>query len=222
MPKTRSKLSLSERREQAYVLFAKGYTNARVAEELKVNKDTVKGYRDRYESSVQAQAAANPAFLRDVVANTFRSLAELDQIREDAWAHMKRRKEKREFVVECPECEYEFTFVAKLDYEIPDQTRVQYQNVLLKAQDQRSKLFGIMGVKQEVMVAMMQVKMVQDRLLHFMAEHLCAADRVELEEFLQSPELAKYMSASSPAGQLTEWSGSDDEIIDAEIIEESA
>lgn len=221
MPKTRSKMTLSERREAAYTLFAKGFTNKAVAESLKVNKDTVKGYRDRYEASIQAQAQANPAFLRDVVANTFRSLHELDKIREDAWKHMERRKEKREFEVECPECGEGFIFTTKLDYEIPDQTRVQYQNVLLKAQDQRAKLFGIMGVKQEIMVAMMQVKAVQDRLLHFMAEHLCAADRAELEDFLQSPEIAQYMSAGSPASQvaLAEFSEGDDEIVDAEIVE---
>lgn len=220
MPKTKSKMSLSERREAAFKLFSRGYTNVAVAEELKVSRDTVKAYREKYDASIHAQAQANPNYLRDVVARTFQSLDELDQIREDAWKHMQRRKEKREFDIECPDCGSEFVFVAKLDFEISDQTRAQYHNVLLKAQDQRSKLFGVMGVKQDVMIAVMQVKMVQDKLLQFMADHLCAADREELETFLQTPELQRYMATSSlePAKGLLELPS--EEVEYAEIVED--
>lgn len=211
MPKSKSKMSLSQRRERAFQLFAKGYTNADVASELKVNKDTAAGYREKYEASLHAQASANPRYLQDVVTNTFRSFGELDQIRKDAWAHMKDRKQEIEF--ECPHCGEEGVLTIKT--EVSDQTRVQYQNVLLKAQDQRSKLFGLMGVKQEIFVAVMQVKAVQDLVIDFLTNKLCAVDRAELESFLQSPEMAKYMSS---AGQLE--AGAEIMDLDSEEMEE--
>lgn len=192
MPKSKSKLKLSQRRQQAYELFAKGYTNVDVAKDLEINKDTAAKYREKYEASIQSQAAANPGFLRDVLTNTVRSLKELDQIRADAWKQLKPRRMKIEH--HCPECEHEWTTTLRFD--VSDQSRVQYQNVLLKAQDQRSKLFGVMGVKQEVFIAIMQVKVVQDRILTFLTDNLCAADRAELEAFLQGPEMAQYMAAS--------------------------
>lgn len=187
--KSTSKLSLSKRRERAFILFARGYTNSDVAKDITVAPDTVAKYRKLYESRIHAQAAANPNFLREVVENTVRTLEELDQIRADAWAHMKSRKEVRHHT--CPHCEEEF--VERETIEISDSTRAQYQRILLSAQDQRAKLMGLLGIKHEVVVSIMQVKVVQDKLLEFMGGSLCAADRIKLENFLTQPELMEYM-----------------------------
>lgn len=194
MPKSRSKLSLSERREKAFALFAKGYTNVDVARVLKVNKDTAASYRKHYEERIHAQAAANPAFLRDVLSNTIRALEEVDQVRADAW---KQISESRiiHYEIECDECGAEL--VAKLDMPLGDDARTKYQNVLLKAQDQRSKIMGVLGVKAEVIAAMTQIKVVQDLLLRFMMENLCAEDRQKLEEFLMSPQMVQYVGGNT-------------------------
>lgn len=191
--KTKSTLNLSKRRERAFELFARGYTNTDVAKDLKVRMDTVASYRKLYEERIHAQAAANPNFLREVVDNTVRALEELDKIRADAWLHLEDRIVKTEH--ECPECET--TFVEKERIAISDQTRAQYHNVLLKAQDQRAKLMGLLGVKHEVFVAIMQVKVVQDKLLDFMGRNLCEGDRAKLDAFLTSPELVEYMGGSA-------------------------
>jgi transcriptional regulator NrdR family protein/DNA-binding CsgD family transcriptional regulator len=193
--KSKSKLGLSQRRERAFELFARGYTNAAVAKDLNVHADTVAGYREKYEASIHAQAAANPNFLKEVLQNTIRSLAELDRIREDAWKHLEDRKVRVRR--QCPECEHEWR---EVDYfPVSDQSRAQYHNVLLKAQDQRSKLFGVLGVKQEVLIAILQVKTVQDKVLDWLAEHVQGELREDLATFLESPELAAYMGNARPA-----------------------
>lgn len=195
MPKSKSKLGLSARRERAFECFAKGWTNTDVARDLKVHMDTVAGYREKYEERIHAQAAANPNFLKDVVTNTVRSLEELDRIRADAWKHMEPRR--RRITNVCPECEHEWKEIFYED--VSDQTRAQYLNVLLKAQDQRSKLFGVLGVKQEVFVAIMQVKVVQDQILDWLGQNLEGDLREKLAEFLESPELSEYMGGTATA-----------------------
>lgn len=198
MAKSKSKLGLSQRRERAYEMFARGYTNTDVARELNVNKDTVTNYRKKYESSLHAQAASNPGFLQDVVANTIRSLTELDRIRADAWKRLKDRKIRIE--VQCPHCDEEFTIRHELP--VTDETAARYHGVLLKAQDQRSKLFGVIGIKQEVFVAILQVKVVQDKILDWLGEHLTGSDREALAEFLESSEIAAYTQGQHSLGTI--------------------
>lgn len=195
MAKSKSKLGLSARRERAFECFAKGWTNTDVARDLKVHMDTVASYRTKYEERIHAQAAANPNFLKDVVTNTVRSLEELDRIRADAWKHMEPRRVRVMRV--CPECEHEWREVEYHD--VSDQTRAQYLNVLLKAQDQRSKLFGVLGVKQEVFIAIMQVKVVQDQILDWLGQNLEGDARDRLADFLESPELSEYMGGTQSA-----------------------
>lgn len=187
--KTKSKLGLSQRRERAFECFAKGWTNTDVARDLNVHMDTVASYREKYEERIHAQAASNPNFLKDVVSNTIRSLEELDRIRADAWKHLEPRKHRVEH--ECPECEH--TWRETTYFDVSDQTRAQYHNVLLKAQDQRAKLFGVLGIKQEVFVAIMQVKIVQDRILEWMSTNLEGDVREALAEFLEN-ELGEYVN----------------------------
>lgn len=197
MPKSNSNLGLSQRRARAFEFFALGYTNRSVALELNVHVDTVAKYRAKYEERIHAQAAANPNFLKDVLTNTVRSLEELDRIREDAWKQLQRKKVlKTEHT--CPECET--VFIEKERIEISDQTRAQYHNVLLKAQDQRSKLFGVIGLKQEVLIAVMQIKVVQDKVLEWMSNNLEGDTREALATFLESPELKAY--TGGPVGAI--------------------
>lgn len=207
MPKTKSKKNLSQRREEAFKLFARGYSNVDVAQELKVSRNTVASYRERYEQSIHAQAAAKPGFLREVLANTIRSLEEVDAIRADAWKQLKNRKLR--YTAQCPDCEHEFEL--KLDMPISDQSRAQYHNVLLKAQDQRGKILGVLGVKAEVLAAITQVKAVQDAILKWMMENLTGEQRTKLLAFMEA-ELSDYLSMDSPTAAL--------DIIDAEILED--
>lgn len=210
MPKTKSKLTLSQRREKAYELFARGYTNKDVKERLHVSNDTVANYRKQYNERIHAQAAANPKLLQDVVSNVIRTLEELDQIRADAWKKMEPRT--RKVKIECPECGHRWKEVES--YEVSDQTRAQYLNVLLKAQNERNKLFGVIGIKQEAFSMMMQTQIVQNRIIEWMMNNLEGDIREALANFLET-ELSEYMQNQTPLASLT--SGVD--VVDAELIE---
>lgn len=201
MPKTKSKKTLGQRRERAFELFARGYTNVEVKNDLGVSKATVTGYRKLYNERIHAQAAANPNFLRDVVTNTMRALEELDKIRADAWKHMEPRKVQ----VECPHCEH----VWKERFEVSDDVRSKYMGHLLKAQEMRAKLLGVLGIKTDIFVAVLQVKVVADALMNFMGEELCAEDREKLAEFLMQPELREYMGGANIL-----------DVVDAEVVED--
>lgn len=197
MPKTKSKKNLSQRRERAFQLFARGYTNTDVKKDLNVSMETVAGYRKLFNERLHAQAAANPNFLSEVVENSMRALEELDHIRADAWQRMEPRKVKR--VIECPECEHVWKETEII--EVSDQTRAQYHNVLLKAQDMRAKLFGVLGVKQEIFVAVMNIQVVQNKILEWLAENIEGDTREALAVFLETPEMAAYMG-QQPLGVL--------------------
>jgi hypothetical protein len=195
MAASKSKLGLSERREKAFELFAKGYTNVDVAKRLRINKDTAGKYRTLYDKRIHAQAAANPGFLRDVLANTIRALEELDQIRADAHQQISdKRTIKR--TIECEHCGEESEL--RLDWPIGDDARTKYLNVLLKAQDQRSKILGVLGVKSEVIAAMMQIKVVQDAILRWLVENVKGELRDSLDDFLTTT-LSEYLGAGSQA-----------------------
>jgi hypothetical protein len=186
MPKTKSKLSLSKRRERAFELFARGYTNADVKADLKVSNDAVAGYRKIYNERIQAQAAANPEFISDVLSNTMRLLEETDQVRADAWKHLEDRKIK----VECPACEHVFKAVLP----VSDQTRAQYHNVIMKALDLRAKVFGILGVKAEMFAQIQQVQYVQGRLIEWMLKELPKVYQDELANFMET-ELSDFVGS---------------------------
>lgn len=169
VPRTASHLSLSERREKASELFLKGLNVAEVARRLDVEWDTAKGYQRWHEDRIAKQAAENPQLLSDVLRNTVAMMAELDQVRAAAWR------------------QYHTTESA--------QTRLQALNTVRQAGSDKAKLFGLFGVKHEVYALMANVKMVQDRLIAFMTNHLCDDDRTQLEALLMSPELQQYMGA---------------------------
>lgn len=158
MPSTRSAVRLGARRERAFDLFKRGWTNVEVAREVDISPGTASRYRKIYDNQIKDAANANPEMLRDVLGNTLRSLGELDAIRKDAAER----------------------YLAATT----DAARAQFLKIRLSAQEQRSRLFGLLGVKGEFVLHVQTVKARQDKLLEFMSEHLCPADRDKLEEFI--------------------------------------
>lgn len=180
--KTRSTLTLSERREEAYSLYARAYTVADVARKLDVSKDTAARYKQEWEERLDAQTAANPHLLRDVLRNTYQTLEETDAMRAAAWR------------------EYEDS--TKRANKISALGRVRDALTL------RANVLGVLGVKQEFYLHVQQVQAIQSRLLQFMRENLCAEDRRKLEQLLlaefgeqmgpQAPEMPVLEAAAKP------------------------
>lgn len=168
MPASSSELSLSERRERAFELYLRGYTVADVARDLQVSPNTAGRYKREYEAELEEQTQSNPALLQDVLKNTFRSLEELDQVRKEAWQHYERAHS--------------------------DVNRTKYMRIIINCQDQRAKLFGLMGVKQQYMVFVNNVHTVQQKIMQFMREELCDRDREKLEAYL-TEELSEFMDS---------------------------
>lgn len=202
--KTKSKAPLKLRKERAFRMFAQGASDVEVATRLKVTRQTAYNYRRKYEEKITDEALENPALLQDVLKNTIRSLRELDMIRADAWKRLEEKPTKHHF--ECEGCGEEL--VVEMPLPPSDQARVQYQNVLIKAQDQRAKLYGVLGVKQEVFIAFTNVKVVQDRLLEWMARNLCPTDRERLAVFMET-ELSEYLGPIPEAIEASSWEVTD-------------
>lgn len=156
--RTASSLRLGARREKAAELFTKGYSVVEVARELEVSPDTASRYKKRFEQDIADQARANPTMLRNVVANTMRALEELEKVREAAWR--------------------------RHDAATNDTVRASMLKIVLQAQDQRAKLFGLFGVKADYFLHVAAVREQQEKLIEYMTRHLCPADRVKLEEFI--------------------------------------
>lgn len=153
------RMGIGQRKEVAFECFKKGYTNAETAREIGIHPDTVTRYRRAYEEQLAAEVQGNPHLLRDVLGNTLRSLEELDRVRAAAWK----------------------------DYQEATSATAKkgFLDLAIKAQSERAKLFGLMGVKQDTLVYINGVKEVQDKLMDFMTKELCPADRAKLEKYLQ-------------------------------------
>lgn len=187
---TRSALTLSERREEASALYLKGFTPSEVAKKLHVTWDTAKSYKAWHEDRISQQAKENPQLLADVLKNTVEMLAELDQVRAAAWRTFHTAESR--------------------------QIKLQALNTIRQAQQDKAKLFGLFGVKQDFYTLVVNVKTVQDRILEFLARELCESDRRKLETFLTSPELQQYMSLGAlPEAPMSE---EDEDVVDAEIV----
>jgi predicted transcriptional regulator len=158
--KTRSSLKLGARREAAAEMFAKGFTNVEVADEIQVSPGTVARYRATYEERLATEARLNPGLLKDVLGNTVRALEELEKARAAAWQVHERTGSE----------------TAKLSA----------LNTVLKAQDQRAKLFQLMGVKADFLAEVSLVRQQQEQLVKFMGEALCPEDQRKLEDYLVS------------------------------------
>jgi hypothetical protein len=171
---TKSPLRLGARRQKAFEMFVEGASNVEVARALQISPDTAGRYKKLYDEKINEQAASNPHLLREVLPNTIRSLQELDKVRAYAWSRANETQS--------------------------DTIRAQMLNVILKAQDQRAKLFGLMGVKQEALAYTMQVQKQQEALIEYMRRELCVADRAKLDDFIVST-FADDLAALPTAGE---------------------
>lgn len=188
--RTRSRLTLSERREEASSLFLKGFTVTDVARKLGVEWDTAKGYKEWHEARIEEQAKGSPQLLSDVLRNTVLMIEELDQVRAAAWRQYHSSESR--------------------------QTKLQALNTIRAAQTDKAKLFGLFGVKQDFYVHVQNVTLVQNKLIEFLTRELCEEDRAKLEHFLMSPELQQYMGAANqlPLIELGEGEYEEAEIVD--------
>lgn len=156
----RHALGIGQRKAKARELFAKGYRNSEVAREIGVHPDTVTRYRDEYNKSLEDQANSNPTLLRDVVQNTVQALEHLDLVRAEAWK------------------QYEGAESA--------QVKATFLNTVLKAEAERAKILGLMGVKGDTLAFVQRIKAQQDALIEHMRENLCDECRPQLINFIVS------------------------------------
>lgn len=189
MPRTRSRWTLAERRERAFEYFSKGLNVSQVARKLDVTWDTAKSYRERWQEDLSKRARSNPQLLQDVVKNTLQSLEQIDFALAEAWK----------------------TYHQCSDYDTGLKAIGHVRSLL---QD-RSRLLGLMGVKQEMWNLVASVKDVQDRLLDFMQAELCPSDREKLIRFLSGAEFERYMNTNLPVLEIESVS----DVVDAELVE---
>lgn len=152
------RMGMGQRKEKARELFARGYRNAEVAREVGVHPDTVTRYRREYDEALREQAAANPRLLADVVQNTVQSLQHIDEVYKEAWVR------------------YEHAESA--------QVKATFLNTALKAEGERAKILGLMGVKGDTLAFVQRIKAQQDALIEHMREHLCNECRPTLIDFI--------------------------------------
>lgn len=184
--KSRSKHSRSERIEIASEYFRRGYGPTEVARKLKISRNTAARYKEIYEERLEARAAKNAHQFNNHPLNAQRMLDELEEARRLAFDEFK--KADRKAMVTCEHCEEEMIIA------VPDpDVKAKFLALILRAQQDRSKLFGALGVKADVLAAISAVKFVQEQMLKWMTDNLCVADREKLMAFLMSPEMAPYM-----------------------------
>lgn len=156
---TASPYTLQERKRRANEMFLQGRSKSEVAEALDISDDTAYRYYAAYEEQIQAEAAANPRLLLNYLENTIRALQENELVRSRAWE--------------------------RYEESTSDTIKAQMLNIALKAQSERSKLFGLLGVKQEYFAHVQRIQALQSRMIDFMRTELCDADRLKLERMLE-------------------------------------
>lgn len=173
MPRGRpgSELSRQERLDRAFTYFRMGYSNADVSRRLRCHPDTSARYRRKYEEHLRSEVSENPGLISDVLGNTLRTLEEIDLVRKDAWHRLRAHSDH-----DCYEC--------GCSLPMPVQSATQLHGTILKAQEQRIKLFGLLGVKQEYFIHVQNIQIIQNKILEFMASELCDSDRMRLNDFL--------------------------------------
>jgi hypothetical protein len=175
---TASTLSLSERRETAFDLFMRGWTNKDIAEAIDVTPETVARYRKDYNDRISEAAASNPGLLAQVLENTIVLLEENAAVRKALWDEYEMAGEGRVF--ECEECGNEEDMPTP-----PNSVRIGILNSLTKAGEQRAKLFGLFGVKAEFFAQVQEVRSLQKDLIEFLTNELCQEDRDKVIAFLE-------------------------------------
>lgn len=208
--RTRSSLNRSERIERAYELFARGYTNADVARELRVSPDTVTSYRRLYEEKLRNTAESNPNLFNEVLLNTQRQIVELDQVRKDAWAQI---RQNRRVSFTCENCGED----GFIDIPISDANRSKFHKTILTAQQMRAQLHQLLNNRTEVLIRHENTQIAQRKILAWMKDHLPLEMREQLAMFIET-ELTPLMG-ELPAGPSS--LDPDPDILDAEVISDT-
>lgn len=180
-----SPLSRAERLDKAFDYFRMGYSDADVARRLKLHPDTIASYRRKFEDRIQDAVRERPELLNDVLGNTYRVLDELNMVIKDAWKRIGRKR-----VGICQSCYEECGH----DHPLAPSAVAGFHNIILKATEDRIKVYGLLGVKQEYFMRVQQIEQLQRRILDFMAGEFCEMDRRKLANFMaglagETPEL---------------------------------
>lgn len=203
--KRKHKMTRSQRIERACLLFSRGYTDSDVARDLPVSRNTAHAYRVIYEARLKEHVNENPRFLHDIIGNTRRQIEELEEVRRAMWRDYEDAKTGIE--IECENCEEVMVIpIASMT------TRNSIMANIIKAQDQRAKLYGVLGVKAEFFAMVAGVKALQDALLAFMSAELCPEDRVKLERYLDTPEISQYLNTPTAAITASSWEDVDEAV----------
>lgn len=200
-------MTRSQRIEEAYKLFARGYSNADVAREIGVHPDTVTGYRRMYEQEMARSANSNPHIFSEVLLNTKRALTELDEVRKDAWAQI---RQERKVVFACDHCGED----NEIGLPLTDASRAKYHSIILNAQTQRAQLHQLLSNRTEILVRHEHTRIVQEKILGWLKDNLSVSDREKLALFIET-ELTDYMG-ELPSGQPAQSDDSD--ILEAELV----
>lgn len=174
----------------AFDLFARGFSDDQVAERIVVTPGTANGYRREYEGELQQQLRDNPALLRNVLENTVRQLNELDQARRALWQEYDEATHLLQHT--CEACGHEQEVGQVATHSVRNQILAQ----ITRSQELRAKLLGLFGVKQEFLLHVQSVRVMQEAMIAFMRESLCAEDKVKLERML-TEELGQHVEATN-------------------------
>lgn len=180
------KLTRIERLQRCFDFFDQGLSNAEVCRRMKLAPNTATKWRRLWAERNRDDLVENQSLLQQVLSNTLQMLRENEQIRRAAWQEYHAGIEIHQ--AHCDECDalVEFTIGNPV-------TRNSSLNTLMKSQEHRAKLLGVLGIKQEFFGMVSAVQAVQEKLLEFLARELCPADRAKLDSYFDSPEMQPYM-----------------------------
>lgn len=191
-----SGLNRQQRLERSFEMFAKGYRNVDVRRRLKISADTCRRYRQLYEEHLQHEVTDNPRMLTDVLGNTVRVIEEIDLVKKDAWGRLDKRQGREHYCEEC-ECHIPLSI----------SEAVALERVILETTQQRMRLFGLLGVKQEYFIHVQRIQLIQAKIIEFLQSELCEDDRRKFERFmaqvipasLEAPVILDAQSEDVPA-----------------------
>lgn len=83
--KTKSKLTYSERKETAFELFTRHWSNADIARKLDVTPETISNYKREWEKIQEESVWNDPNYLNRILEHTKSRVTELEQVMSHGW-----------------------------------------------------------------------------------------------------------------------------------------
>jgi len=83
--KTTSIMSYSERKETAFDLFTRHWTNADIARHIGVTPETISNYRREWDKLSEEAAWSDPNYLNKILEHTKARVTELEQVINQTW-----------------------------------------------------------------------------------------------------------------------------------------